>query len=118
MWSTPDNPIRWGTMYSFGFVTDVAPEEGDVTLGMFKNNGPDSLSGVSMVPGLPCLGDVTGDGQVDLADLNLVLANFGEGAEPPVGGGDPIPPAGDANGDEVVDLADLNIVLGNFGGSC
>ncbi len=118
VWSTPDNPIRWGTMYSFGFVTDVAPEEGDVTLGMFKNNGPDSLSGVSMVPGLPCLGDVTGDGQVDLADLNLVLANFGEGAEPPVGGGDPIPPAGDANGDEVVDLADLNIVLGNFGGSC
>ena len=118
VWSTGDNPIRWGTMYSFGFVTDVAPEEGDVVLGMFKNNGPESLSGVSMVPSGPCVGDVTGDGAIDLADLNLVLANFGQGAEPPIGGGDPVPPAGDANGDEVVDLADLNIVLGAFGSDC
>ncbi|MFU8828399.1 MAG: hypothetical protein ACNA8P_03090 [Phycisphaerales bacterium] len=52
--------------------------------------------------GLP--GDVNGDGAVDLADLNLVLANFGTNN-----------PAGDANGDGVVDLADLNLVLANFG---
>jgi Ca2+-binding EF-hand superfamily protein len=47
---------------------------------------------------------VNGDGAVDLADLNLVLANFGTNN-----------PAGDANGDGVVDLADLNLVLANFG---
>jgi len=109
VWSTTNNPIRWGTMYSFGFVTDVAPGEGDVTLGMFKNNGPASLSGVSLVPaaGEACPGDANGDGMVDLADLNLVLANFG------TNGSD-----GDVNGDGVVDLADLNLVLANFGSGC
>lgn len=107
VWSTSDNPIRWNTLYSFGFVTDVAPEDGDVTLGMFKDNGPDSLSGVSLVPGSPCDGDVTGDSSVNLADLNLVLANFGETTD-----------EGDATGDGEVNLADLNLVLANFGSDC
>ena len=55
----------------------------------------------------PTCGDVTGDGNVDLADLNLVLGNFGSTTD-----------VGDANCDGVVDLADLNLVLGQFGGSC
>ena len=55
----------------------------------------------------PTCGDVTGDGNVDLADLNLVLGNFGSTTD-----------IGDANCDGVVDLADLNLVLGQFGGSC
>jgi hypothetical protein len=54
-----------------------------------------------------CPADVTGDGVVDLADLNLVLANFGMDTD-----------EGDANGDGTVDLADLNLVLAQFGGSC
>lgn len=58
-------------------------------------------------PNEPCPGDVTGDGSVDLADLNLVLANFGSSTS-----------EGDTNGDGVVDLADLNLVLANFGTSC
>lgn len=108
VWSTSDNPIRWNTMYSFGFVTDVAPGEGDVTLGMFKNNGPASLSGVSLVPAAAdCPGDANGDSVVNLADLNLVLANFGTASS-----------EGDVNGDGSVDLADLNLVLANFGSSC
>jgi len=53
-----------------------------------------------------CPGDVNGDGQVNLADLNLVLANFGAGS------------GGDANGDGLTNLADLNLVLANFGSSC
>lgn len=53
-------------------------------------------------------GDVTGDGVVNLADLNLVLANFGQ-----VAGGGVI--GGDANCDGVVNLTDLNLVLANFG---
>lgn len=57
--------------------------------------------------GPQCPGDVTGDNIVDLADLNAVLGNFGQGG-----------PAGDANGDGVVDLMDLNLVLGNFGTVC
>jgi subtilisin family serine protease len=55
----------------------------------------------------PCEGDVTGDNNVDLADLNLVLANFGA-----------VTSEGDANGDGSVDLADLNLVLAAFGTSC
>lgn len=54
-----------------------------------------------------CPADVTGDGSVDLADLNLVLANFGQTTD-----------AGDANGDGVVDLTDLNAILGVFGSTC
>ena len=53
-----------------------------------------------------CAGDITGDGAVDLADLNIVLANFGTG------------PGGDATGDGNTDLADLNLVLANFGAAC
>ena len=54
----------------------------------------------------PC-GDVTGDGSVDLADLNLVLSMFGMDTS-----------NGDANGDGTVNLADLNLVLSQFGGAC
>jgi len=56
---------------------------------------------------LPCPADVTGDGSVNLADLNLVLANFGQTTTD-----------GDTNGDGVVDLADLNAVLAAFGQVC
>jgi len=54
-----------------------------------------------------CDGDVNGSGSVDLADLNLVLANFGTATD-----------EGDATGDGNVDLADLNLVLANFGSDC
>ena len=54
-----------------------------------------------------CPADVTGDGQVDLADLNLVLAQFGQASG-----------SGDTNDDGQVNLADLNEVLGAFGSGC
>lgn len=54
-----------------------------------------------------CPPDVSDDGSVDLADLNLVLANFGQAT-----------PTGDATGDGIVNLADLNAVLAAFGTSC
>jgi Dockerin type I domain/PEP-CTERM motif len=51
------------------------------------------------------VGDITGDGAVNLSDLNEVKNNFGsDGA----GGGD-------TNGDGVVNLTDLNNVKNNFG---
>ena len=56
---------------------------------------------------LPCPADVTGDGQIDLADLNLVLASFGQSTD-----------EGDTNNDGQVDLADLNAVLASFGQAC
>ncbi len=54
-----------------------------------------------------CPADVTGDNQINLADLNLVLANFGQTT-----------PNGDTNDDGQVNLADLNAVLAAFGQSC
>ncbi len=57
--------------------------------------------------GSACPGDATGDQVVDLADLNLVLANFGQTTAD-----------GDVTDDGLVDLADLNAVLANFGNSC
>ncbi len=54
-----------------------------------------------------CDGDVTGDGVINLADLNLILANYGQSGVP-----------GDANGDGAVDMIDLNYVLAVFGKDC
>ncbi len=61
--------------------------------------------------GAPCAGDANGDGFINFADLNLVLANFGQTAPP---GANP----GDVNADGVVDFADLNLVLSFFGTAC
>jgi len=52
-------------------------------------------------------GDATGNNQVNLEDLNLVLANFGQQTT-----------VGDVTGDGFVDLEDLNLVLANFGLVC
>jgi hypothetical protein len=56
---------------------------------------------------LPCPGDVTGDGEVDLGDLSMVLSRFGQTTS-----------EGDTNGDGVVNLEDLSVVLSNFGNTC
>ncbi len=58
-------------------------------------------------PVIECPGDATGDNLVNLADLNLVLANFGQATS-----------NGDVTGDDLVNLADLNLVLANFGTDC
>jgi hypothetical protein len=50
-----------------------------------------------------CLGDVDGDGFVNVKDVLVILANFG-------GDG-----AGDANGDGVVDVNDILVVIGTWG---
>lgn len=56
------------------------------------------------------LGDVNLNGDVDSADLGLLLNNFGATDGPGFGGGD-------QNGDSNVDSADLGLLLNNFGAS-
>lgn len=56
-----------------------------------------------------CAGDVNGDASVTFADLNVILATFGQTG---------IALPGDLNHNFVVDFADLNIVLGAFGSVC
>ena len=53
-------------------------------------------------------GDANRDGRVDINDLTIVLANFGQTAGMTSG-------LGDFNGDGAVDVNDLTIVLTNFG---
>lgn len=55
-------------------------------------------------------GDFSGDGRVDNDDLNLLLGNWGEGANPRPAGWFGAPPAGDA-----IDNDELNALLGNWG---
>ncbi len=56
-----------------------------------------------------CPGDASRDQQVDLSDLALLLADFGNtGCRLPA----------DVNGDGMIDLSDLAIVLANFGNDC
>jgi hypothetical protein len=54
-----------------------------------------------------CVGDLNGDGRTDLADLGILLADFG--CTPPPNC------VGDLDGDGDTDLADLGILLADFG---
>ena len=54
-----------------------------------------------------CAGDLDGDGDTDLADLGILLADFGCAV--------PGPCVGDLDGDGDTDLADLGILLADFG---
>ena len=51
----------------------------------------------------PVLGDITGDGVVDIADVNAVI-NMMLGKEVPT-------TAADVTGDENVDIADVNAII-------
>ncbi len=57
----------------------------------------------------PCVGDLTGDGTVDAADLSILLGNWGPWQ--------PTSPDSDFNNDGVTDAADLSVMLGAWG-SC
>lgn len=70
---------------------------------------------------LPCPGDATRDGYITFADLNIVLAQFGQTAPPggylagnigPDANNDGIPD------DNAVNFTDLNLVLASFGAAC
>ncbi len=52
----------------------------------------------------PCAADLNGDGQVDGADLAILLANWGTDN-----------PLGDLNGSGEIDGADLTLLLANWG---
>jgi hypothetical protein len=79
----------------------------------------DLLQGDANTPVEDCsCGDIEpsgGDGDVDLTDLAVLLANFG-GSGLGCDQGDVEPAPGGVDGD--VDLTDLAVMLANFGGTC
>ena len=118
----PDQPIAGGGFVVVDVITDLSGPTGVYEVMYAISNADESIPGA--MEGMPlmltvtveielsdCPADLTGDGAVNLADLNLVLANFGTASGATLG-------TGDANGDGAVDLADLNIVLASFGSTC
>jgi len=59
---------------------------------------------------VPCVGDLDGDGDVDLSDLAELLAHYGMTGM--------TPEQGDLDGDGDVDLSDLAELLANYGTIC
>ena len=93
-----DDSLAAGTTYQFTVLAfDVAGNQSAQSPAVSV-----TASGSGGGTGIP--GDVNGDGQVDLDDLDIVLTNFGQTTS-----------NGDANGDGIVNLDDLDIVLTNFG---
>ncbi len=70
-----------------------------------------TLTVVAEIVASDCPADTNGDGQINLADLNAVLAGFGQTSGATLADGD-------ASGDGAVALEDLNIVLAGFGSTC
>jgi len=68
-------------------------------------------SGGKCRPPCDCPGDVNGDCMVNLADLSVLLSNYGLMSGATLADGD-------VDGDGDVDLADLGVMLGAFGTSC
>jgi len=66
---------------------------------------------VLLIDSVVCTGDIDGDNQVNLADLAVLLANFGTPSGATL-------TDGDIDGDGDVDLADLAVMLSNFGTVC
>ncbi|MBL0921955.1 MAG: S8 family serine peptidase [Phycisphaerales bacterium] len=99
--------------------------DGTVRIAWLNIAATDGLSGLSAGGGTPagflesdlstltncavCPADIDGDGDVDFADLNTLLASYGQA-------GPNLP--GDLDGDGDVDFNDLNIMLGAYGLPC
>ncbi|MBW7904396.1 MAG: hypothetical protein LC135_12315 [Phycisphaerae bacterium] len=115
-WSSPKtyeqdpntNALRWATLYNFSFVANAPPVFGQATIGLFKPGSPDTVQVGTLVPEQgACPGDIDGDGDVDQADLGILLANYGQSVPPGT--------SGDLDGDGDVDQSDLGVLLASFG---
>lgn len=98
------NALRWGTMYTFWFTANTAPE---TVSGQFTHY---KVAGTSSIPGLkgpsaavdPCPADLDGDGSVGSSDLAALLGSWGAGGPADFDGGG-------------VGSSDLAVLLGSWG---
>ena len=117
----------WTERHGFRGIQDILENDGGLDLSGWTLNMAQAISDdkrtvagygtnpngeleawVARIPPL-CTGDTNADFEVNISDLSVVLAQFGQtGATL----------AGDLNGDLLVDITDLAIVLAAFGDSC
>lgn len=50
VWTTANNPVRWGTLYNFRFDADAPPVDTTVTLGLYETGTPTEVQGVTTGP--------------------------------------------------------------------
>lgn len=83
----------------------------DILMGSVVEAAVDAFKITALNCSAPCIGDLTGDGEIGLPDLAIILTNFGT----PSGA---TPDQGDIDGDGDIDLADLGLLLSVFGTTC
>ena len=103
------NALRWGTAYTFRFDANYPPNSGDAVLGLWRPGDGDELD-VGIRGPIPdceddCLGDLNGDGTIDVNDVLALIAAWGT-------------PDGDVNDDGTTDVNDLLMVLDVYGTDC
>lgn len=85
---------------------NLIPDECDIADGTSRDNNENGIPDEC-----DCPGDLDGDWDIDLADLAMLLGNYGTA-------GGASYQMGDMDGDNDVDLADLAALLGQYGTSC
>ena len=109
----PTYAIDWHTIDGGGVIHSTGGSyELSGTIGQPDASNP-ATGGIYQLTGgfwaIPdgCIGDLNGDGQVNLDDLQLLLFYFGSAG-----------PEGDVDGDNDADLDDLQLMLFYFGTVC
>lgn len=108
VWSSVDGG---GTMFTTAGEFELSGTIGQPDAGAMGQDGFGLNSGFWSVvaPGVTCPADITGDGQIDMSDLALLISDFGC----------PGPDcAADIDGDGDSDLTDLSELLAQFGLPC
>ncbi len=78
--ATPQNPIRWGALYNFGFTADTPPIAALASLGVHEPGGDATLTAATEGPEAPIStdfdfrrGDANMDGALDISDAIAAL---------------------------------------------
>ncbi len=114
-WAGSSLQVDWytinggGITYATGGAYAVGGTIGqpDAVQSLSGSSGVNVAGGFWVVPPEYCFGDADGDGDVDFADLEILLEDWGTGA-----------PAADFNGSGRVDFGDLEILLDNWANNC
>ena len=72
------NAIRWATTYNFRFDASAGPEDTQVALGYWRDGTDPSVDFMGPGPGSDgCLGDLNGDGVVNVEDILTAIKGWG-----------------------------------------